>query len=82
MQDDHELIERVLQGDKEAYTQIFDRYKARIYTFLYRMVGHPQDAQDLTQEVFIKTYYQIHSYKPQHSFSAWLYRIAANHYLQ
>ncbi|MGG1441922.1 helix-turn-helix domain-containing protein [Brevibacillus laterosporus] len=47
MQDDHELIEQVLQGDKEAYTQIFDRYKARIYTFLYRMIGHPQDAQDI-----------------------------------
>lgn len=81
MSSDQELIELVLQGNKQAYSQIVDRYKGKMYFFLYGMIGRPQDAQDLAQEVFIKAYFHIHSYKPDYSFSSWLYRIATNHCL-
>ncbi|CEH31493.1 RNA polymerase [Aneurinibacillus migulanus] len=81
MSSDQELVELVLQGNKQAYNQIVDRYKGKIYSFLYGMIGRPQDAQDLAQEVFIKAYFHIQSYKPDYSFSSWLYRIATNHCL-
>ncbi|USG64776.1 sigma-70 family RNA polymerase sigma factor [Brevibacillus ruminantium] len=81
MLEDWELIEQLHQGNKQAYTQIVERYKGKIYAFLYRMIGHTQDAQDLTQEVFIKAYCSIGGYRPEFRFSSWLYRIAANHCL-
>ncbi|WP_053432706.1 RNA polymerase sigma factor [Aneurinibacillus migulanus] len=70
MSSDQELVELVLQGNKQAYNQIVDRYKGKIYFFLYGMIGRPQDAQDLAQEVFIKAYFHIQSYKPDYSFSS------------
>lgn len=81
MQDDWELIKQLRQGNKQAYNQIVDRYKGKIYAFLYRMIGNTQDAQDLAQEVFIKAYCKIGDYRPDYSFSAWLFRIATNHCL-
>ncbi|WP_051870419.1 sigma-70 family RNA polymerase sigma factor [Brevibacillus laterosporus] len=79
MQDDQELVVLVQRGHKEAYTRIVDKYKGKIYAYLYRMIGQQQDAQDMAQDVFLKAYCHIHQYKPEHSFSSWLYRIAANH---
>ncbi|AUM63613.1 RNA polymerase [Brevibacillus laterosporus] len=79
MQDDQELVVLVQRGHKEAYTRIVDKYKGKIYAYLYRMIGQQQDAQDMAQDVFLKAYCHIHQYKPKHSFSSWLYRIAANH---
>ncbi|MCM3591553.1 sigma-70 family RNA polymerase sigma factor [Brevibacillus borstelensis] len=81
MQEEWELIEQLRRGNKQAYTEIVERYKGKIYAFLYRMIGHSQDAQDLTQEVFIKAYCKIGDYRPDFRFSAWLFRIAANHCL-
>lgn len=81
MLSDHELIQKVLQGEVDLYSQIISRYKNRIYFMLYRMIGHAQDAQDLTQEVFIKAYYHLEDYQPTNTFTSWLIRIAANHCL-
>lgn len=53
MQEEWELIEQLRRGNKQAYTEIVERYKGKIYAFLYRMIGHSQDAQDLTH-VFCK----------------------------
>ncbi|WP_217560558.1 RNA polymerase sigma factor [Paenibacillus sp. GbtcB18] len=78
MQDDKQLIEQILQGNKQAFGQIIDRYKARVFALLQRMLGNSPDVQDIAQEVFIKAYNHLRDYKPEHSFSAWLYRIAAN----
>ncbi len=81
MQEDWELIKQLREGNNQAFTEIVNRYKGKIYAFLYRMIGHSQDAQDLAQEVFIKAYCKIEDYRPDNSFSSWLYRIAANHCL-
>ncbi|WP_429844302.1 RNA polymerase sigma factor [Brevibacillus sp. FIR094] len=79
MPDDQELIEQILAGDHEQYRQIVDRYKGKMVGYLYRMIGNMQDAQDLAQDVFIKTFYRLHDYRPEYKFSSWLYRIASNH---
>ncbi len=82
MLDEQTLIAQTLQGNQQAYAHIIDRYKARLFAVLYKMVGHPQDAQDMLQEVFIKVYYKISEYSPAGgNFSSWLYRIAINHCL-
>lgn len=81
MQDDQEWVSQVLRGDKQAYAHLIHKYKDRVYALLLRMVHQPQDAQDLTQECFIKAYRYLHSYDPHRKFSSWLYRIAVNLYL-
>ncbi|NGQ96803.1 sigma-70 family RNA polymerase sigma factor [Brevibacillus sp. SYP-B805] len=78
MDEDKEWVADVLRGNKQAYAHLINKYKNKIYAVLLRMVHHPQDAQDLTQECFIKAYHYLHSYDTSRSFSGWLYRIAVN----
>lgn len=78
MKDDNDCVKEVLAGDKEAYGFLIHKYKDKIYTLLLRMIHDAQDAQDLTQECFIKAYHYLHSFDPERKFSSWLYRIAVN----
>ncbi|KXH81698.1 RNA polymerase sigma factor [Sporosarcina sp. HYO08] len=79
MQEESEWIQQVLAGNKQAYAFIIDKYKNPLYGTILRMTQHPQDAQDLVQEAFIKVYEQLHQYDATGSFSSWLYRVAINH---
>jgi RNA polymerase sigma-70 factor (ECF subfamily) len=70
-------VSRAKEGDQAAFEAIFQRYERQIYGFIYRMMGNPEDANDLTQECFIRAYKAL----PQTSdlnVSAWLHRIASN----
>lgn len=78
MKDDNECVREVLAGNKEAYGLLIHKYENKIYTLLLRMIHDSQDAQDLTQECFIKAYHYLHSFDPERKFSSWLYRIASN----
>lgn len=78
MEEDREWISQVLQGDKQAYAHIINKYKNKVYALLLRMVNRPEDAKDLTQECFIKAYNYLYSYSQTHAFSTWLCRIAIN----
>jgi len=78
MQDDREIIAEVLQGNKEAYALIVNRYKGKVASILRKAMGHSHEVEDIVQEVFIKAYYRLPDYRPGHSFSAWLYRIVMN----
>jgi RNA polymerase sigma factor (sigma-70 family) len=71
-------IQRVLEGYKEEYAFLVDRYKNKIYGILRGMGADHQDAQDLTQETFIKAYRKLAAHDLSKSFAAWLYTIAAN----
>ncbi|MEC0245492.1 sigma-70 family RNA polymerase sigma factor [Paenibacillus chitinolyticus] len=71
-------IESVLSGNKNDYAYLVDRYKNKVYMLLRGMGAEPQDAQDLTQEAFIKAYRKLDQHDPEKSFAAWLYTIAAN----
>ncbi|WNC16092.1 sigma-70 family RNA polymerase sigma factor [Brevibacillus brevis] len=81
MQEDQEWVSQVLGGDKQAYAHLIRKYKNRVYALFLRMVQRPQDAQDLTQECFLKAYRYLHSYDTQRGFAPWLYRIAINLYV-
>ncbi len=78
MYDDKDLVKRTLDGDKEAFEMIVQRYKQPLLNYIGRMVGERELALDFTQDVFIKTYASLHTYRPQHKFSTWLFKIASN----
>ncbi len=78
MSEDKDLVRRTLDGDKKAFEMIVQRYKQPLLNYIGRMVGERELALDFTQEVFIKTYSSLHTFRPQHKFSTWLFKIASN----
>lgn len=71
-------IKAIKKGDQNAYADIVDLYKDKIYRLCYRMLGNRHEAEDIAQEAFIRAYVNIHTYNPNMKFSSWLYRIATN----
>ncbi|MGE8207482.1 RNA polymerase sigma factor SigW [Heyndrickxia sp. NPDC080065] len=71
-------IKQVLKGDKNAYGEIVEIYKDKVYQICYRMLGNSHEAEDIAQEAFIRAYMNINSFKQERKFSTWLYRIATN----
>lgn len=77
--DENELIRRSQEGDGEAFGQLIDRYKNKVFHLAYGMIGDRVEADDLAQEVFIKAYYALPKFQARSGFGTWLYRIAVNH---
>ena len=75
---DVSLVERCRANDEAAFNEIVARYKTKVYNYVYRMTGSSDDAEDLTQEVFIRTYVSLDSFRSQSSLNTWLFRIASN----
>ncbi len=75
---DSELVARVLQGDKNAFRPIVERYQNRIYAMVVGMVRDEAEARDLVQNAFIKAYQGLDTFRVDSSFYTWLYRIAMN----
>jgi len=76
---DAELVERYLAGDTAAFDEIMVRYERQIYRVCYRFVDNREDAMDLAQEVFIKAFEHLSTFRRESSLKTWLYRIAMNH---
>ncbi len=76
--DELALAQRVYEGDSEAFEALLERYQARIYNYAYRLLGHAEDARDLTQDSFLKAYRALRRGERPRNLSAWLYRIASN----
>jgi RNA polymerase sigma-70 factor (ECF subfamily) len=71
-------VQRVKAGDIQAFTTIVARYGDMVYTVVRRLVGCREDAEDITQEVFIKVFKSLEQFREESEFSTWLYRIAYN----
>jgi len=78
MQSDAEIIQRILQGDIEGYRDLIQRYQHMIYVFIYKMVNNRSDAEDITQEVFVKAYEKLSTFRGDSQFSSWLHTLARN----
>ncbi len=78
VQSDTVLIARCQKADLAAFNEIVARYKQKIYNYLLRMTGSAEDAEDLTQEVFVRMYTNIAAFRAEASLSTWLFRIAGN----
>src|SRR5688572_19289416 len=76
---DSALVERYLAGEMAAFDELMIRYERQIYRVCYRFVDNREDAMDLAQEVFIKAFEHLTSFRRESSLKTWLYRIAINH---
>ena len=76
--DDRTLVDACLHGRRDAFDLIVERHQRQVYQLCYRFAGNHEDASDLAQDVFIRAYRGLHSFKGQAAFSTWLYRIAVN----
>lgn len=72
-------INKLKEKSEDEFEKFFKNYLNRIYTVVYRVVRNPATAEDLTQEVMMKVYNNIHKFKEQSQLSSWVFRIAYNH---
>jgi RNA polymerase sigma-70 factor (ECF subfamily) len=75
---DLELVEEVRNGRREAYTELMRRHQERVYWFVRKIVGTHEDADDVTQETFVRAYLNLGDFRGDSSFFTWVYRIALN----
>lgn len=78
---DQELVNRAKEGDRSALEELVGGHQAWIYNLALRMVHHPEDAKDATQEVLIKLFTRLSTFDGRSSLRTWLYRIVVNHLL-
>ena len=76
--DEQKLISLARRGDQAAFEQLLDHYQKPVYHQALRLVGNPEDAADVTQEVFLKVWKHLPSFRGESSFSTWLYRLTDN----
>lgn len=73
------LIQRLQERDEQAFVECVRTYQDRVYNLVYRMLGSAEEAEDVSQEVFVTVFKSIDTFRGDCKFSTWLYRIAANH---
>lgn len=78
IESDEAVVARVLSGDDDLFGLLVRRYQTRIHAHVTRIIGHREDALDLTQEIFLKVYQALPRFNPEYKFSTWLFRIAGN----
>jgi RNA polymerase sigma-70 factor (ECF subfamily) len=75
---EHQLISRVKQGDVEAYGELVELYQTSVFNVCYRMLGERTEAEDLTQEAFLRAYRRLELYDANRPFGPWIRKIATN----
>jgi len=73
-----DLIRQFRLGDKSAFRRLVERYQHSVINLSYRFLRNKEEAEDMTQETFLKAYLSAHRYQPTTKFSAWLFKIAVN----
>lgn len=79
MTDDIKLVELALEGDRKAFEMIVRRYQQPLANYLGRLTGERETVLDFAQDIFLKAYASLSSYRPAFKFSTWLFKIASNH---
>src|SRR3974377_2375768 len=73
-----ELIKRARDGDNSAYNQVVQAYRKRILGTIARLIGRPEDVEDVGQEVFLRLYFSLDQLRTPEVFEPWLYRLTVN----
>lgn len=76
--EEREIISRVLQGDRDAFSRLVEAHKVPVFNLAYRMTGVYDDARDLAQEAFVRAFRRIRTFREGRRFFPWLYAIALN----
>src|SRR5213080_5040904 len=75
---EQELIEKARGGDSSAFNQVVLAYRRRILGTISRLIGRPEDVEDVAQEVFVRLYYSLDQLRTAEVFEPWLYRLTVN----
>ncbi len=75
---DFELTQKAKQGDDQAFNQVVQAYRRRILGTISRLIGRPEDVEDVGQEVFLRLYYSLDQLREPEVFEPWLYRLTVN----
>ncbi len=78
---DNELIDVINQGDVKAFEILYDRYTSKVQKRCYFICLNIEIARDLNQEIWVKVFLHLHTFKKEAAFSSWLYRLTTNHCL-
>ena len=76
--DEREIIQKVLDGDNDAFGLLVEKYQTKVYNLALRMSGNEDDAFDLSQEAFLRAWRSLGSFHFESSFSTWLFRLTSN----
>ncbi len=76
--EDYKLIRQCLQGRKEAFGGLVDKYHRRVYNLAFRLTSNPERAKDIAQDAFIRVYRSLDKYNPKFKFSSWLLKTVSN----
>ena len=75
---DLKIIESCLLGNTQIFSRLIDNYKSMVYNLAYRMSNNPHEAEDISQEAFMRAYQSLAHFNPSYKFSTWLYQITLN----
>ena len=75
---DNLLIEQCLKGQQSSFSELIDEYKNMVFSLSYKMTNSLEDAEDISQEVFIRVYKSLYNFNPNYKFSTWLYQLTLN----
>jgi RNA polymerase sigma-70 factor (ECF subfamily) len=78
LEDEKILVSRALNGDIDSFSSLVYKYQDRLYKFLLGLTFNRQDAEEILQDVFIRTYNYLHKYNSNWSFSTWIHKISVN----
>ncbi len=78
---DLELAARCRAGDADAFEELYRQHARRLFSLVFRMIGSPEDAEDLLQEVFLQAHRKLAGFRGESTLGTWLYRLTMNHCL-
>lgn len=78
IQEENQLIDRILAGDERSYAELVDKYKRYAFTIALKVVGDRPEAEEVAQDAFIKAFHYLKGFNRTARFSTWLYRIVFN----
>lgn len=76
--EDRKLIEKALKGEQKAFETLLNKYRNLVFSIMFKMIRNAQEAEDLTQEAFMKAFSSLATFNDEFAFSTWLMKIASN----
>lgn len=77
--EDASIVQEHLNGNPDAFRRLYEKYGEKVFASAYRIVGEHHAAADLAQEIFVKIFHELRSFKFESRFSTWLFRVTVNH---